>query len=400
MFKTIQRKIGKEAKVLLTVHGLSSVIRSFLKIYLGIFFLKLNQWNIGAVALFYAIFYFTNAVFFFILGNQIKCKDKMVTYRIGILSYFIFILLIIILKDNVSNYMYYLAIILGIADGFYWLPYNVLKFELNDYSNRSLFFGYEKAIEDTIKVVIPILIGWIIIVFGSYEPTLIAVLMLTGLAYIFSVKVASPVASLKALDIRKFISLLRKNSEINVFRTYYGEFLRGINYIGALEIVIPILIFLSFSNEFALGALTSIFACISIITALIIGKLLKSKFFRFSIFISGIILFSGSMLLVVNVSKTTIIIYNIVFALTIPILNILQTVFSYNSIDKEKLIDFKVEHLIVREVFRNSGRIFGFLILFIISKLGTNIDMIRMALIILSFSILLISFQAKKFKDS
>ncbi len=395
-----QRKISKEAGILLSVHGLSSVIRNFSKVFLGIYFLKLTEWNIGLVAMFYAVFYFTNAVFFILIGDKIKCRDKLVYYRIGILFYFIFLLLITLLNEDAGKYIFYLAVIFGIADGFYWLPYNVLKFELNSYSDRTLFFGYEKGMDDFVRTTIPAAGGVMIALFNSYIPIIIAVMIFAGLAYLasFRVRGVPPRMSLNKINIRAFLKQARRNEGSDIIRSYRGEFLRGINYIGALEVVVPVLIYLSFQSEFTLGVLTSLFAGISIITSLAVGKFLKESYFNIILILSGILLFFGTMLLVFNVSSLSVILYNVLIALAVPILNILQTVYSYNSVEKEELVEYSVEHLIIREVSRNAGRILGFAILFASGLFGSSIAAIQTVLVILSFSILLIPLSARRFR--
>lgn len=397
MLSITERKVDKEALILLIVHNLGSIVRVFTKIFLTIYFLEVTK-DISKVALFYVTYYAVQTFAFYVLGRQIKCSSRMAPYRVGMFLNFAFLLLIMLLKDNVSQYICYLAVLHGVAGAFYWLPYNILSFDLNAYSNRSLYLSYEKATGDIIGIVIPILIGSII-QFNSYQPVFIIVLTFTALAFLISFKISNCGMSTKPIDMAGFFSLMKKSGERDVFKTYRSEFLRGLNYYGALEVIIPIIIFLSFSSKFTLGALSSVFAFVSILTSIIVGKFLKDKYFKSFLVISGIILFGGTILLVLNVSKPVVIIYNLVFAVAIPILTILQSVYSYNAIDKSELIEYRVEHFIVREFILNVARILSFMILFVIGLMGSSLGIVRVALVILSFSILLISAQTRKFQS-
>lgn len=402
MLATVERKIERDAGILLVVHNLGiQIIKIFTRIFLTVYFFDVTK-NIGIVALFFAVYFFVHTIFFYLIGNQIKCKNRMIPFRLGILFNFIFLLLILLLKENVGSYIIHLAVLYGIAGAFYWLPYNVLSFDLNSYSNRSLYLSYEKAYGDILSVIVPVLAGSIIAL-KSYQWVLIIVLFFTVLSFLISFKISNSGESSVPVDMKGFLKTLKKCGEIDVFRTYKGEFLRGISYFGVLEIIIPsLIIYLVIPDKFILGVLTAVFSLISILTSILVGKFLKDKYFKSSVVVSGIMLFLITLLLLFNASVPSVIFYSIVFSITIPILTILQSVYSYNVIDKNELVEFRVEHFILREVFLNIARIIGYLFLFLLSivfgNIKNDINLVRIVIVILSISIILIPFQTKKFK--
>jgi YQGE family putative transporter len=395
----MDRRIGKQAWILLIAHQLRGVTGVFLGSFMTIYFLKVTQWNLAAIALFNIIFYLVVAASFVLLGKHIKCGNKVRLYQIGILLFFIFFLLIGLLKEKTGQYIYYLAVLQGIATTFYWFPYNVFAFEFNSSGNRSLYFSYDKVIGDTIGIIVPVIFGTVIVM-ASYQIAIIIGLIFSGLSFIASLKLSNEGKVNSSLNIKGFVHRLIKDKKSDVFRTYKGEFLRGINYSGALGTVITILIYLSFESEFSLGVVSSFLSIISILVTLFIGWYLKEKLFKQAVIYAGIVLFLGTFILVFSVSQLSVILYNVVLTITLPILSILQTVYTYNAVDKEDLAEYKVEHLILRDIALDFGRISGFILVLIVGFHKMDINMIRILLVILSFSILLISYQTKKFKMS
>ena len=388
--------INRNVIYLLATHGLSSIVRTFAKVFLAIYFLKFTQIGLSSVALFYGILYAVNAGVFLGVGTIVKCGARMLLFRLGIFFYAAFLLLLLILGKEAGEHIIALAVLFGAGEGLYWLPYNVLKFENSNAVNRRTIFGYEKGIEDSVKIAAPLLIGMVISA-GSYKIVFLSAVAFVILAFLLSLKLYGKTNQDDGVHLKEFWGILEFNHDI--IKAYWTEFLRGINYIGSLEIIVPIIIFLSFKSEVSLGMLTSVFAVISVLTSLLIAKYLKRHCFTSIIIASGLMLFFSSLLLVLQVNMLTVIAYNLLFALTVPTLNILQSVNSYDVIDREDLASFRVEHLIFREAFRNIGRLIGFLILFVVGVYGSDIKSVKVALVVLSFSVLLISLQARKSKD-
>lgn len=394
-----KRKFPIEAAPLYVTNGLNSVVKIFTKIFLSVYFLKITDWNFSAVILYYIIYYASTALFNYMAGNWTKCHNKMIPYRFGIMLQFIFFLSLILLKDNAAQYIYYLAVISGASTAYYWLPYHIIRFDAVKYEDRSVFLSYEKALEDLLRILLPVVIGSVVVL-TSYSPILIAALIATGLAFLVSFWIPNQEPSRVKFDTGEFIRLLRANRESNVFRTYLAEFLRGINYIGALDILIPIIIFVAFANEFSLGALTSVFSIVSILISLLMGKHLKDKFFKKSIILTGILLFLATLAIVYNVSKPSIVFYNLIYAITVPVLLTIQTLFSYNIIDTPQLKPYRVEHFVVREIIMIAGKLLGLVFLLAISSLGCTLYNLRTALVVLSITILLIPLQIIKFRPN
>ncbi|MGE5329774.1 MAG: MFS transporter [Deltaproteobacteria bacterium] len=395
MIEIPHRKLTRDSQILITAHGIQSIIRIIIKVFLGIYFFKLTNGNLCALASFYAIYYAVDSALFFIMLNYMKSGNRAKPYRFGVFIFSLFFLAILCLKDNAAGYIQLLAVVYGAATAFYYFPYNLLRFELNSSTARGLYFGYEKAIEDILSIVIPLIVGSVITI-SSYQPVFMVVIICTGITFAFSYKLSNSEISKQKSDIKGFVKLLKDNKEGNVFSSYVTEFLRGLNYFGVLPVLIPIIIFMKFSNEFTLGILSSIFSAVSILTSVIIAKFLHGKYFRNLIIVSGILLFAGTGLLIFDISERAIIIYNIAFSIAIPVLTILQSTYSWNSIDKTGLAEYKEEHFAIREAVSALGRVSGFILLFFAGLFGNNIHVVRIALVIVSLSILLIPIHARK----
>ena len=82
--------------------------------------------------------------------------------RIGIVLDFVYFLTIILLKDQVVDYIYLVGLLYGLEEGFYYSVYNILESDGITNEERAKFAGTYTATESILSIVFPLIFGSLI----------------------------------------------------------------------------------------------------------------------------------------------------------------------------------------------------------------------------------------------
>ena len=147
---------------------------------------------------------------------------------------------------------------------------------------------------------------------------------------------------------------------------------------------------MTFKTTISLGVITTITAICSILSVYIFQYKLKSNWKILKI--CNIMMVSSVLLLLTNISKPTIIIYNVCTAIFLVILSNTGDTKRYEIVSENEIVvkDYIVEHQVVCEVILNMTRIIAYILLFIIS-LFNNIILFKILLLLVTIVILIYS---------
>ena len=108
----MKSKLDKSAKSLMACDLTNSVVNLFGETFLVAYFLQISNENIIQVSIFYIILYTLLGIGSILLGNIIKSKPqkRVVIYRVGIIVKSIYILLIVLFKEDIRQYFIVFAI--------------------------------------------------------------------------------------------------------------------------------------------------------------------------------------------------------------------------------------------------------------------------------------------------
>ena len=196
---------------------------------------KLNKFN---------IFYY---------ANKIKLINQKITFfRIGISFQALYIALIMILKENIINFVIPVAIVRGLADGFYYFPKNILDTEKVDNESRQKYNGLINIISTITSIVIPIILG-VLLTFYSYISISKIFFILFIVLYVitFSLKGKEKYND-KNIEWRRFFKLVKTNR--NIRYVLLGPLLCGFTYAsGVMGMVITLFKIYNFKTSLNLG---------------------------------------------------------------------------------------------------------------------------------------------------
>jgi len=347
---------------------INNILYMFINTFMVAYFYTLTNYNYKIISVFYIMSFIFIVVTFLSLGKIIKNKMQVPIFRIGIVLYCIYVLTISILKDNIVNYYIYLGISYGIVQGFLWSAGHLLVNEYaNDVSNK--FVSTKSMLSKTLKIIFPFIFGTSIEL-TSFSSVATVVVILSIIQFSFSLLIKEKdLAEAKKYSLTSFVNYLKEIKEEKIKDFYKIMFCEGIvNYL--LETLVTIMIVLTFKTNISLGILTTIFSFCSIVSVYIFQRKLKNS--TTVLTISTIMSVLGVILLLFNISKVTVIIYNLINNIFLILLVNNAEEKRYSIINDYKIItkDYLAEHQVISEVSLNIARIIGYTILFAISFLN------------------------------
>mgnify|MGYP000378044861 CR=1 FL=1 len=98
--------LSRNYKILFSLRLLKSILTSFVDVFLVLYFINVSNNNILPLGIYKLVAMVTVYLVVFLLRNYCKSKNRVWLMRIGIILYFIYFLAIILLKENVVDYIY------------------------------------------------------------------------------------------------------------------------------------------------------------------------------------------------------------------------------------------------------------------------------------------------------
>ncbi|MGM0844235.1 MAG: MFS transporter [Bacillota bacterium] len=353
-------ELKKDIMFLLLIGGLYSM-----SVALSNTFVNIYLWKQSGEFLDLGIYNLTVVIFqpltFILAGRWAKKIDRVIVLRIGVIFLASFYLSVLFFGENAGENLVVLGALLGIGYGFYWLAFNVLTFEITEPETRDFFNGFLGTLTSAGGMVGPILAGYIISRFTSFQGYTIVFgisLGLFSLAVILSFFLKRRPAHGSYLFTR--ILKERANNE-NWKLITNAHFFQGLRE-GTFIFVISVFVFISTGSEFAIGTFGLINSGIAFIGYFLTSRLIKKKYRKKSILVGGLILYAAIFLIAFDVTYPKLLLYAGVIAVAYPLLLVPYISMTYDVIGKGwKAAEMRIEYIVVREIFLNLGRIVSIL---------------------------------------
>lgn len=342
---------------------INNILYMFLNTFMVAYFISLTNYNYRLISIYYIMNFIFIATTFYLLGFIVKKHSKIIIFRMGIVLYCLYIILIALLKEKIIDYYIYLGACYGIVQGVLWAPGLSL---VNEYvkDESTNFVSLKSMLTQVLKVIVPFILGTSIELI-SFTYTAIIIVFLSVIQFFFSLLIKEEKKIKKEkFELNKYIKYIRKNS---LLRTYYKLVACDgiVNYM--LATVVTILIVTTFKSSFNLGVLTTVFSFFSILSVYIFQRKIKTNINIAKI--SAIMMVISLIALLIDINKYTIILYNFFNSIFLILLINKAEAKRYEiiNVDKKASNSYIVEHQIFSEICLNIARITGYLFLFFAS---------------------------------
>lgn len=396
----MKKKIKTEQNIIIIImDAIKKIMTIFLGPFLTAYFISTSTNSILNIAIYYIFTYATMALSTLVVAALAEKRNRIKIFRIGIILNFIYILIIILLKEKIINYLPIISILYGISASCYYFPYNL--FIINKVKNTERT-NYMVKLFITISVVgilFPIIFGSIITI-TNYILTAVIVLFISLIQIILSFFITdNHNGDLEEYNLKKAWLELKKNKQ--VINCLAGEFFIGMNICnGALETVMVILILNSFKTNINLGIITSIATLLSILVVKIYGLIYNKRDDKKVIIISSIIPVISLIIFLILKTNTTVIIYKFSYVIFAEILSLVRKIKIFN-LSNSKIVNKsnQCEFNAIREVTLNVGRVTGYTLL-LLAGLTQSAVVLNIVTIILTLSLLVMSINLTKVKKN
>ena len=395
----MKKKIKTEQNIIIIMDTIKKIMTIFLGPFLTAYFISTSTNSILNIAIYYIFTYATMALSTLVVAALAEKRNRIKIFRIGIILNFIYILIIILLKEKIINYLPIISILYGISASCYYFPYNL--FIINKVKNTERT-NYMVKLFITISVVgilFPIIFGSIITI-TNYILTAVIVLFISLIQIILSFFITdNHNGDLEEYNLKKAWLELKKNKQ--VINCLAGEFFIGMNICnGALETVMVILILNSFKTNINLGIITSIATLLSILVVKIYGLIYNKRDDKKVIIISSIIPVISLIIFLILKTNTTVIIYKFSYVIFAEILSLVRKIKIFN-LSNSKIVNKsnQCEFNAIREVTLNVGRVTGYTLL-LLAGLTQSAVVLNIVTIILTLSLLVMSINLTKVKKN
>ncbi len=395
----MKKKIKTEQNIIIIMDAIKKIMTIFLGPFLTAYFISTSTNSILNIAIYYIFTYATMALSTLVVAALAEKRNRIKIFRIGIILNFIYILIIILLKEKIINYLPIISILYGISASCYYFPYNL--FIINKVKNTERT-NYMVKLFITISVVgilFPIIFGSIITI-TNYILTAVIVLFISLIQIILSFFITdNHNGDLEEYNLKKTWLELKKNKQ--VINCLAGEFFIGMNICnGALETVMVILILNSFKTNINLGIITSIATLLSILVVKIYGLIYNKRDDKKVIIVSSIIPVISLIIFLILKTNTTVIIYKFSYVIFAEILSLVRKIKIFN-LSNSKIVNKsnQCEFNAIREVTLNVGRVTGYTLL-LLAGLTQSAVVLNIVTIILTLSLLVMSINLTKVKKN
>ncbi len=364
----------------------NNILYMFLNTFMVAYFITLTNYDYRLISIYYALSFVGILLTFLIFGGIIKNKNQVGVFRSGIVLYCVYILTIALLKEKIVDYYAYLGTFYGVVQGLFWVAGHTL---INEYTKNveNSFISFKSILSKILKIFFPIIFGASIqLTSFSYIAKIVVLLSLIQFSFSLLIKDKEKIHP-KKYNLKEYINYIKNNKR---FKTAYKiSACDGIvHYL--LETLITILIVMTFKTTLSLGIITTICSICSILSVYIFQYKLKSN--KTILKISSISMVISVILLLFDISKITIIIYNLCNSIFLVLLMNTSETKNYDIINEDKKVidDYIVEHQVTWQIVLNVSRIIGYLVLFIAS-LFNNMIIFKLLLVLVTIVIIFYS---------
>ncbi len=383
----MENKLDKNSKALMICDLINSIVSLFGETFLVAYFLQINDENIVKVSIYYIIIYSILSLGNIFLGNFMKRnpQKRVVIYRVGIIVKSIYILIIFIFKEKISQYFIIVAIFYGIAEALYWGTHDVMSIEIVDNNTRKKYMTIKRILSKLVSIIVPIILGTSIEM-TSFTNMAIYIFILTLIQILISLYIDANKFGIKGKNekysLKNYINDLSYNQKDKLNKMCKLAFLYGI-IMDTIRVLVVIIIIMTFKTSFNLGILTTVFSICSMLSLYMFNKLYKKSYAKLVLIFCVIPVVIGVIGLLLNISKTTLIIYNFTYSITICILEVMFKIKADNIVNDCSLEKWILEYHTFIEGFMDIGRVVGFSLLLVIGFIN-NIVYFKILLLIVT----------------
>ncbi|MCI3923034.1 MFS transporter [Paenibacillus sp. TRM 82003] len=354
-----------EAKITLFNHGIFQFGNALSVVLVNLYLWRLTNdlWINGA---FNFITLISAPLATMYIGRIAKLKDRLFAYRSGIFLTALFYLFIVLAGERMVDYYIFFAVLKGVSTSFYWLGHFTMITDVTDNANRHKYLGWNLIITNVAMLAGPAAAGLILDLAGGMNGyTYVYLLAFAMFAYatVNSLKMKRRPTHHRTYYLKYSIAMMRKHPAFG--RSLWGWFVFGLPQ-GVLSYIPAILLFEAVPRESFVNYMNVLFFSVTIASSYALARRGRTERNADYLRYAALGFLVGSIPLFFGIELWTVVAFMLLFSLVKPLQNNAYTSFYYKLSGELPLgAHFRIEAVVLREVFTNAGRAAGVIALMI-----------------------------------
>ena len=364
------KKFTKNSIALLSCIALNSITSIFIYTYLLAFILDVSNNSIINVAIFYLVLHVSMITLSWLIAPLFKKFNKALALKIGIVFKFVFVLVVVFLKDSIVNYVSIIAICNAFSEVLFWGGANPLQPMVTKNSSLTVFMSISKILGTVISIVIPIFMGYLIDKIGIHIISITMIFIVAGqmiLSFLINEKDMEVNTKLNYKQFTKQLKkIIPKSKSI-----YTNLFLYGI--CSNVSMLILYYTVITFGSNISLGVFSTIASIMTIIVLTIYSA--KKKMFNnwVTSVISSVLIVVSMLLIMCKLNQVSLTVFYIFWHISIVVPEVVTSSQRFSIVKNEVLSKFNIENMTISETYLDSGRVVGEILLVLMGILNNHV---------------------------
>lgn len=375
--------LGQQFYRFLAVHTSFLLFTSLPSVFINTFLMGQSD-SMDVVMYYNAMSFYATALGMFLSAGILHHTNSGTVSLIGIIGYNLLYLQLILFSTHAADYVFLLGATNGLAGSFYWMSYSQRLTDNTTLINRDSGVAILNIFASLVNLTVPLLSGTLISSIGGTNGYLIVF----GLAFIIAI-----VTAINSIRLPKPEGLVRSNAKYResfrlLFRhkpihtMFWAELIRGLRE-GIFGFILNILLYQLIRNEALIGFNTLLSGAASIISFIIITRVVTVKNRVKSMAIALGVLTTFGICTVFAMNSVVLVLFTIVNSLFIGFIANASSVTVLDAIQVVPgAMEKRPELFAIKEVFLATGRCLGIFVLLIAGRF-TGGDLFWQALCLL-----------------
>lgn len=364
----MNRKIEKNAKLLIASDLIYSLTGVFVETFLVAYFLKVTNKNITTISIYYILIYSLTSLGNIVMGKIIKRapdKSKQIM-SFGIVARALFILFIVLLSEKIATNYILIAIIYAFSEMLYWCAHELIYIDVTNNDNRKKYMSIKKILCKIVNVISPIILGTSI-EFYSFTKIAVYVFALSVIQILITLFINTNIKKEKRqYNFKEFIEYIKRNKLKKIQKYNLSAISYGIVE-SSISTLIVIITIMTFKTSLNLGILTTIFSAFSMLSLMLYNKFYNKNNAKFILALCSVVVVIGVIGLLININKTSLVIYNFCYMVTFCIFDVVYNTRKGDLVKECKIDKYREEYIGYTSIGIGIGRIIGYVLMLIVS---------------------------------
>ena len=364
----MNNKIEKKAKLLIASDLIYSLTGVFVETFLVAYFLKVTNKNITTISIYYILIYTLTSLGNIVMGKIIKRapdKSKQIM-SFGIVARALFILFIVLLSKKIATNYILIAIIYAFSEMLYWCAHELIYIDVTNNDNRKKYMSIKKILCKIVNIISPIILGTSI-EFYSFTKIAVYVFALSVIQILITFFINTNIKKEKRqYNFKEFMEYIKRNKLRKIQKYNLSAISYGIVE-SSISTLIVIITIMTFKTSLNLGILITIFSAFSMLSLMLYNKFYNKNNAKFILALCSIIVVIGVIGLLINISKTSLVIYNFCYMVTFCIFDVVYNTRKGDLVKECKIDKYREEYIGYTSIGIGIGRIIGYVLMLIVS---------------------------------